>query len=230
MRVMTRSVLAFIAAGNAILNGACTSAATHPAISATQLALLRADSAVFETIVRIKSPENREDHPHQIFHLRINSDPNGHASAFGAMAGGSRGSVSGIDSVRDSVTMMLVSQQRKAILKKLDIEEGGPFRYSLCGGTLAPSAVTPLPTDCPQEIHYYITISLPSLGVPPNLPPGAPNKPPPDLSGEIWTVIVSEAYASPGGQNWFEYAWLLRRDPSDHKLALAHTVLLEWVE
>ena len=227
---MSRTLLACIPTVSVILNVACTSQATHSGISDRQLALLRADSAAFETIVRIKSPRNGNDHPDKVYYLRIDSDPNGHASAFRASAGGSRGSISGIDSVRDSVTMMLVSQQRKAILKNLGVEEGGPVTYSHCRGTLAPSPVTPLPTDCPKEIHYYVTISLPSLGVPPNLPAGPPRKPPPDLTGEIWMVIVSEAYASPGGQNWFEYAWLLRRDPSDHKLALAHTVLLEWVE
>jgi hypothetical protein len=228
---MSRTFLTHLAVASVILSIGCASAATRPTVSDSQLALLRADSAAFETVVRMElsGSEKAHDYPYKIDPLRVDSRPDGQVSAFHDVAGGTTGSVAGPDSARDSVTMTLVSRQRKVILKNLGVQEGGPFKYSQCGGTLdprlAPSA------DCPKENHYYVTIGLPSLGIPPGLRIRVgPKDKPPDLSGEIWTVVVTEAYAGSRGQSWFQHAWLLRRDPVDRRLKLAHTELLSWAE
>jgi hypothetical protein len=229
MKVISRSLVTRILAANAIVGVACSSAATLPAIPDSQLPLLRADSAVFVTIVRMELSGSGKNYPHEINPVRFDSYPNGQASDFPISAGGSTGSIAGSASVRDSVTTLLVSQQRKAILRNLGVEEGGPFNYPQCRGLLAPPTVPPM--GCPKGDQYYVMIGLPSPGIPPELPIRATSSDMmPDLKGEIWTVIVTEAYASRLGQNWFQHAWLLRRDPVNHRFSLAHTVLLSWVE
>jgi hypothetical protein len=229
MKVISRSLVTRILAANAIVGFACTSAATLPPIPDNQLSLLRTDSAAFVAIVRMELSGSGKNYPHEINPVRFDSHPSGLASGFPISAGGSTGSISGPDSVRDSVTTLLASQQRKAILRNLGAEEGGPFNYPQCRGLTAPPTVPPV--GCPKEDQYYVIIGLPSPGIPSALPIRATSSDTmPDVSGEIWTVIVTEAYASRLGQNWFQHAWLLRRDPVNRRFTLAHTVLLSWVE
>ncbi|HEV7595743.1 MAG TPA: hypothetical protein VGO33_12160 [Gemmatimonadaceae bacterium] len=229
MKAISRSLVTSILAANAIVGVACTSAVTLPAIPDDQPSLLRADSAAFVTIVRMELSGSGKSYPHEISPVRFDSHPNGQASDFPISAGGSTGSIPGTASARDSVTTLLVSQQRKAILRNLGVEEGGPFNYPQCRGLLAPPTVPPM--GCPKEDQYYVTIGLPYLGIPSDLPIRATSSDTmPDVSGEIWTVIVTEAYASRLGQNSFQHAWLLRRDPVNRRFTLAHTVLLSWVE
>jgi hypothetical protein len=234
MRPFGRAILIAVWVSSVLMSGGCTPSVARPDLSDRQLALIRADSAVFETVIRMELTGNGKEYPYKINPLRVDSRPDGQASNFPYVAGGSRGSISDpADSMRDSLALSLVREQRKAILRRLGLEEGGPFSYRQCGGTLAPPPRSPSTTSaCPKEAHYYVTIGLPISGIAPGLPKrlGRPDQPVPDLSGEIWTVLVSEAYAGPQGQSWFQHAWLLRRDPIGGRLTLAHTESLAWVE
>jgi hypothetical protein len=196
--------------------------------------LIRADSDAFETIVRTRFPQAGKDSPRPI-NVVVDPNPEGSPVNFAEFAGGSTG-VGPRDAVslKDSVAMTLVVQQRQAILRRLGIQAGGPFKYPECGGTLAPP---PPPgginsrAKCPRESHYYLAVGLPSLGVPENLRKlPHPYTPAPDLSGEVWTAIDFEAEIGAGGQNWFQHALFLRRDPTDRRLKLADKRLLSWAE
>src|ERR1700682_2281907 len=94
-------------------------------LTSQQLGLIRADSAAFETVIRMELTGNGKEYPYKINPLRVDSRPNGQASDFPEVAGGFRGSISDpADPMRDSLAISLVRQQRKAILRRLGAEEG----------------------------------------------------------------------------------------------------------
>lgn len=205
-------------------------------LSAQQPALIRADSEVFETVVRLLLTGGEKDYPYKRDPLRVDSHPEAAPSPFDDVAGGQTGSAtSAAESRPDSATLLVVSERRRVILKRIGVEEGGAYRYPKCHGTLMiqPRGAPPPPAgDCPDKPHNYAAISTPIKGVAVTIPERLRRQDlaAPDPRGEIWTVIVSEAYVGPGGQNWFEHAWILRRDPTDNRLKLALTVLLAWAE
>lgn len=239
MKVIRAAFVAcFLATPILVAGSGCGRISARSMLSPAQLALLRADSDVFETIARAELPTTKEDSSPRIHALRIDSDPNGRPSAFHDVAGGSRGLGAGdAEPGKDSTTMILVVRQRKAILKRLGFEEGAPFNYPQCSAMLGftphlDSSRADRYAKCPKEVHNYLTIGLPFRGVPENLKRmrRASGAPAPDLTGEVWTVVTSHAYAAAKGQYWSRSAVLLRRDPADGRLKLAETILLSWAE
>jgi len=141
---------------------------------------------------------------------------------------------SSVDTVAEGATQ-LITDQRKEILKDLHIEQGGPFVYPDCGGFRTrryrdSAAVHPDP-DCPKAFHHYVTVGLPTRGASTVVTKARrAETPPPDTTGELWTVLVTETSVGPGGQQWRQYAWLFRRDPLNGRLRVAEKLLLSWAE
>jgi hypothetical protein len=98
----------------------------------------------------------------------------------------------------------------------------------------SPKPARPSPdihAGCPRREQDYLTVSLPVRGKPKALndrPNGSGR--PVSLTGEVWTVVVEEASAGPGGSTWSQHVWLFTRNPSNGRLQLADTILLGIVE
>ena len=89
----------------------------------------------------------------------------------------------------------------------------------------------PPPTGCPAVIENYLTVGIPVRGELALIQQiKRPNTKPIDLSGEVWLAVVDKYYASPGGQNWFQSAYVLKRDPATRQLGVVTTILLSWAE
>lgn len=137
------------------------------------------------------------------------------------------------DSVAPSPnTFNRITHQRRAILDRLGVEEGGPFFFPGCGGvrTGEPADAPPSGTGCPTQWRRYVTIGLPHRGV--GMIPEKLRKTEPRSfdTGEVWTVLVTETSIGPGGQDWKHQAWVLTRAPGDAGLSLATRFLLSWAE
>jgi hypothetical protein len=128
-----------------------------------------------------------------------------------------------------------IARERQAILDRLGVEEGGPFFFPGCGGVRtgepAPrSDAGASDTGCPTQWRRYVTIGLPHRGV--GMIPEKVRKTEPRSfdTGEVWTVLVTEASSGPGGQDWKQYAWVLTRHPGGAGLSLTTRFLLSWAE
>jgi hypothetical protein len=128
-----------------------------------------------------------------------------------------------------------IAQERRAILERLGIEEGGPFLYPGCGGVrtgeAAPQSGNPAArAGCPTEWRRYVTIGLPRPGlaqIPEKLRRAEPQS---FDTSDVWTVLVTETSIGAGGQDWKQYAWVLGRHPRRAELALVARFLLSWAE
>jgi hypothetical protein len=203
-------------------------------ISGSDRSLVRADAEVFETIVRSEIPGKAGDSTVSPGFLRIDARPVGDNEP---LASGEQPRVLDLERPADSTSANAVAQitdQRRAILKLLHVEEGGPFLYPDCGGTRprrVKGAAALVGANCPKEFRRYVTVGLPYRGAAPALDKlRSPEAQPPDSTSEVWTVLVTESSIGPGGQDWRKYAWLLRRNPDNNRLALAERFLLSWAE
>jgi hypothetical protein len=196
--------------------------------------LVRADAEVFETIIRSEIPDKAGDSTVSPGFLRFDARPVGDNAV---LAGGEPTRALDLDKSGDSTSSKAVSQiteQRRAILKLLHVEEGGPFLYPDCGGThprRVKGAAALIGANCPKEFRRYVTVGLPYRGAAPALDKlRSPEAPSPDSTSEVWTVLVTESSIGPGGQDWRKYAWLLRRNPDTNRLTIAERFLLSWAE
>lgn len=192
--------------------------------------LAAADAETFEAIVRSQMSNSVS-----AGFLRVDSRPAGDKELLSptpASAGFDPDSLS--DTVAESAAR-IIADQRKEILHDLHVEEGGPFNYPSCGGFRTrrfrdSSAIHPDP-ECPKAFRRYVTVGLPTRGASMLLNKARlPETPPPDTTGELWTVLVTESSVGPGGQQWRQYGWLFRRDPATANLAVAEKYLLSWAE
>jgi hypothetical protein len=233
--------------GATILIGAfgCRSLATRENLTEQQVALIRADSEVFEAVVRAQLAGNMKDYPYHLDGLRYDSRPSIPVAAFPITAPRSqKAGMTGPFEAPDSVMMRRLAVNRKQILKQAGVEEGGPLPYSNCAGLLVPPPPPPVGSSappstarsdvhasCPRHSESYLTVSLPIRGEPevlkrrPNLKGRRVN-----LTGEVWTVVVEGDTAGPNGSMWTQYAWVLTRAQSTSRLELADTNLLGVVE
>jgi hypothetical protein len=204
-------------------------------LSSQHAYVIRADSELFEAVVGAQLAAGGKNYPYRRPGLRFDSRPSGKTPDFLHAAGGSRGLAPATAYERpDSATLAAIARNRQQILKLAGVEEGGPFLYPRCGGTLvpppAPNAADPR-ASCPKQGEHYLTVWFPIRGFPEALKKlRRPDGKPVELTGDIWTSIVDEAYAGPNGQNWFQHAWVFRRNASSGHLELADTILLAWVE
>jgi hypothetical protein len=230
-------------AGATILIGAigCQSVPARERLTDQQLALIRADSEVFEAVVRAQLAGNKKDYPYHLDGLRYDSRPSTPVAAFGTTTPHPQKSeTTGPFQTPDLGIVDLLAKNRKEILERAAVEESVPRTYSNCAGTLVPPPPPPVGSppsarraqpdvhaSCPRREESYVTVSLPVRGEPralkeiPN-PTGRRVS----LTGEVWTVVVEQTSAGPGGSMWSQHAWLFNRNPSDRRLHLADTILL----
>jgi hypothetical protein len=192
--------------------------------------LAATDAETFSVIVRSQMTDNASPG-----FLRVDARPAGDKELIASTPPSSPGFDP--DSPTDTVAEgdnRFITDQRKEILNDLHIEEGGPFFYPECGGFRTrrfrdTGVVHPEP-DCPKGFRRYVTVSLPTRGASVVAKARRPESPPPDTSGEVWTVLVTETAVGPGGQQWRQYAWLFRRDPQTGHLDVAEKLLMSWAE
>jgi hypothetical protein len=233
---------AMVAAGSS----ACSSPPANASPSGQQVPLIRADSEVFEAVVRAQLAGAAKDYPYHLDGLRYDSRPSSPIVAFRITAQPSRRSAgSGLFQTPDPATLDRLAANRKKILERAGVEAGGPFPETNCAGVRVPAPPPPPPgsptsarpsqsdihAGCPRRDENYLTVSLPVRGQPTALnghpdPKGRRVS----LTGEVWTVVVEKNSAGPSGSTWSQDAWLFTRNPSNGRLQLADTILLGVVE
>ena len=207
-------------------------------LSAEQVPLIRADSEVFAALIHARV-ESGADTVLVNPKAEIDSRPWGEGKRFHDVAGGGTGYGSPDLAYKpDSSTLALLAENRKKILRASGRREGKGFSYPRCGGTLAPPPPPPAPGDtsarrtdihggCPATDEGYVNVGIPLRGIPEGFKKA---RQPIEISGDVWTVVINNHYVGPGGQNWFQSAVVLRRDPASGQLRIAKTVLLSWAE
>jgi hypothetical protein len=207
-----------------------------------ELTLIAADSEVFAAVVRSQLDGKDDDYPSNLTRFRYDSRPYGTPTGYPEMFAG----VQGID---PTLTFAHASQDaiddvvnnRKRILETASVKEGGPLVLSQCAGARvpAPPPVRGSPTrirradvhaGCPKSPQYYLTVGLPIRGQPEGLKNMRDTRGRRvNLGGDVWSVLVTEFAAGPGGWTRSEYAWLFRRN-RNRRLELATTVLVGVIE
>jgi hypothetical protein len=199
--------------------------------SRAERAVLAADAEVFETVIRSELSPDPADSVASLRVMRVDSRPVTDNGELTATSTGHTGFE--LDKDSDSVSdagVARIADQRKEILSDLHVEEGGPFAYPGCGGSRSHGSTEQSIAACPREWRRYITVGIPYRGTAAVIDKLRTQSPPPDSSAELWTVLVAENSVGPGGQEWRQYAWLLRRDPGNGQLALVEKFLLSWAE
>ena len=197
--------------------------------------MVHTDAEVFETVARSELFAGAEDSSRSPRFLRIDSRPVDNTSILPSKPVGPSGIPLDDDSILASPAVLNgIAQERRAILERLGVEEGGPFIFPGCEGvrtgeTEPKRGVTPR-AGCPTQWRRYVTIGLPRRGI--GLIPEAVRKTDPRAfdTGEVWTVLVTETSIGSGGQDWKQYASVLTREPDREGLTLAARYLLTWAE
>ncbi|HMI49751.1 MAG TPA: hypothetical protein VK481_13840 [Gemmatimonadaceae bacterium] len=205
-------------------------------LSPSERELAHTDAEVFEAVARSELVVPIDDSSRLPRFLRIDSRPVDNTALLPPQSTASPEFVLESDSVLpSSAAINRIGQDRRAILERLGIEEGGPFFFPGCEGVRTGEAA-PAPgatssrAGCPSQWRRYVTIGLPRRGV--GLIPEKVRRTEPRSfdSGEVWTVLVTETSIGSGGQDWKQYAWVLTRDPDRAGLGLAARFLLSWAE
>jgi hypothetical protein len=205
-------------------------------LSTSERELVHTDAEVFEAVARSELVAGMEDSSRSPRFLRIDSRPEDNTSTLPPKPPGPAGIPLDDDSIAtSSVAIDRITLERRAILQRLGVEEGGPFVFPSCEGvrtaeTEPKSGVAPPRTGCPTQWRRYVTIGLPRRGV--GLIPEAVRKTDPRSfdTGEVWTVLVTETSIGSGGQDWKQYASVLTREPGGDGLSLSGRFLLTWAE
>ncbi|MGZ3373984.1 MAG: hypothetical protein ACXU9Z_11915 [Gemmatimonadaceae bacterium] len=205
-------------------------------LSTSERELAHTDAEVFEAVARSELVAGTEDSSRSPGFLRIDSRPVDNTSLLPAKPTTPAGIPSDDDSVLPSSAVIdRIASERRAILERLGVEEGGPFVFPGCEGVRSGESepklgVTPPRAGCPTQWRRYVTIGLPRRGV--SLIPENVRKTDPRSfdTGEVWTVLVTETSIGSGGQDWKQYASVLTREPDREGLTLAARFLLTWAE
>jgi len=200
--------------------------------------LVRADSEVFEAVVRAQLAGTEKTYPFHLDDPVFDSRPYGTDSARAPTGGFFK---------KDDLTLGLglpaevvsrLVQARKQVLASLNVREGPRRNNNQCPGLLVPrrspdgaidtASMRELRAKCPRKSESYLHVGIPIPGEPGDLrkPRGLSDKPLPELDGELWTVIVEADHAGPGGSMWEYHAWVFRRNPATRRLELARTSLI----
>lgn len=206
-------------------------------LSTSEREIVHTDAEVFEAVARSELVVGTEDSARSTGFLRIDSRPVDNTSTLPPQRRAQTGIALGEDDsiLAPPAVIDRITKERRAILKRLGVEEGGPFFFPGCEGvrsgeTEPKRGVTPPRTGCPTQWRRYVTIGLPRRGV--GLVPENVRKTDPRSfdTGEVWTVLVTETSIGSGGQDWKQYASVLTREPDDQGLTLAARFLLTWAE
>jgi hypothetical protein len=205
-------------------------------LSTAERELVHTDAEVFEAVARSERLIGMQDSSRLPLFLRIDSRPIDNTTLLPPQTPAPTGFALEDDSApASSGTLTRIARERRAILDRLGVEEGGPFFFPGCGGVRTGKTV-PKPgsirsdTGCPTEWRRYVTIGLPRRGV--DVIPEKVRRVEPRSfdTGEVWTVLVTETSIGTGGQDWKQYAWVLTREPGRGDLSLAARFLLSWAE
>ena len=205
-------------------------------LSTSERELVHTDAEVFEAVARSELLVGTEDSSRSPRFLRIDSRPEDNTSTLPPKPAGPAGIPLDDDSMlASSAAIDRIAKERRAILERLGVEEGGPFVFPDCEGvrsaeTEPKSGATPPRAGCPTQWRRYVTIGLPRRGV--GLIPENVRKTDPRSfdTGEVWTVLVTETSIGSGGQDWKQYASVLTREHDREGLTLAARFLLSWAE
>ena len=230
--LVSRPLLPWLAYGIAlIITEGCDN------LSTSERELVHTDAEVFEAVARAELVVGTEDSSRSPGFLRIDARPVDNTSTLPPQRRAQTGiALDDDDSMpASSAVINRITQERRAILERLSVEEGGPFFFPGCEGirsgeSSSKPGVTPPRAGCPTQWRRYITIGLPRRGV--GLIPENVRKTDPRSfdSGEVWTVLVTETSIGSGGQDWKQYASVLTREPDRDGLALAACFLITWAE
>jgi hypothetical protein len=206
------------------------------------LTMIDVDSQVFAAVVRAQLDGGDDEYPYRLSRLRYDARPYGTSSGYPEVFAGVEGISPTLSFPRASPSeseIRYLVQTRKKILQVNGVREGERVSHSQCAGAGVP---TPPPTrgrssariskpldvhaGCPKRPEHYLTVGLPLHGLPPGLKNlrdtrGRTVRP----RGEVWTVIVDETSAGPGGWKQSQYAWLFQRNRSG-RLELTNTILI----
>jgi hypothetical protein len=227
----SRPVLSCLAFGVALLTtDGCDN------LSTSERELVHTDAEVFEAVARSELVAGTEDSSRSPRFLRIDSRPVDNTSLLPPKPTSPAGIPVDDDSISaSSAVINRIAQERRAILERLGVEEGGPFIFPGCegvrtGDTEPRRGPAPSRAGCPSQWRRYVTIGLPRRGV--ALIPENVRKTDPRSfdTGEVWTVLVTETSIGSGGQDWKQYASVLTREPDGEGLTLAARFLLTWAE
>lgn len=236
-----RYLAAIVAFGIAGIAGlACRTVETNN-FSPADLGLIAADSEVFDAVVVPHAAALSKPFLLDRGGARFDSRPYGGQARFAGADGGSNGDSPSLFAVPESSTVARMIDVRRLVLKKNRLTEGGPFSFQNCAGTLTPppppsassvsSRSSDLKAGCPNHEVTYISVGVPARGMPKELRQMQAGDPKPvDPSEVVWSVVVEESSAGSGGQNWQRHAWLLTRNPLNHRLEVAQTILMAWAE
>jgi guanyl-specific ribonuclease Sa len=183
---------------------------------------------VFESVIRSEQSPDPADSAASLRVMRVDSRP---VTDNDPLTPTPRQTGFDLDKASDSLSdasIARIAAQRKAVLGDLHVEEGGPFAYPGCGGSHGSTELSF--AACPRDWRRYITVGIPYRGTAAVIDKLRTLSPAPDSTAELWTVLVAENSVGPGGQEWRQYAWLLRRDPATGRLALVEKFLLSWAE
>jgi hypothetical protein len=205
-------------------------------LSTSERELVHTDAEAFEAVARSELVVGMEDSSRLSGFLRIDSRPVDNTSTLPPQRRAATGFALDDDSMPSSPSAInQIEQERRAILERLGVEEGGPFVFPGCEGvrtgeTEPKPGTTPLRAGCPTEWRRYVTVGLPRRGI--GLIPENVRKTDPRSfdTGEVWTVLVTETSIGSGGQDWKQYASVLTREPDGAGLTLAARFLLTWAE
>jgi hypothetical protein len=218
------------------LAGAFLAFAACDNLSTSERELVHTDAEVFEAVARSELVVGVEDSSRSPGFLRIDSRPVDNTSTLPPQRRAPTGIALDDDSMtQSSAVINQIERERRAILDRLGVEEGGPFIFPGCEGvrtgeTEPKPGSTPLHAGCPAQWRRYVTIGLPRRGV--GLIPENVRKTDSRSfdSGEVWTVLVTETSIGSGGQDWKQYASVLTRESDREGLTLAARFLLTWAE
>jgi hypothetical protein len=205
-------------------------------LSTAERELVHTDAEVFEAVAQAERVVGMEDSSRLPLFLRMDSRPIDNVTLPSSQTGAAPGIALEDDSAGPSSgTLKEIARERRAILDRLGVEEGGPFYFPGCRGVHTGTAA-PKPgsirsdTGCPTEWRRYVTVGLPRRGVG-QIPEKVRRTDPQSFdAGEAWTVLVTETSIGIGGQEWKQYAWVLTREPDRADLSVAARFLLSWAE
>jgi hypothetical protein len=205
-------------------------------LSTSERELVHSDAEAFEAVARSELVNDTEDSSRSPRFLRIDSRPVDNTSILPPKPAAPAGIPFDDDSMAASSAVIdRIARERRAILARLGVEEGGPFVFPGCDGVRTGDrepkrGTNPARAGCPTQWRRYVTIGLPRRGV--GLIPENVRKTDPRSfdSGEVWTVLVTETSIGSGGQDWKQYASVLTREPGREDLNLAARFLLTWAE
>lgn len=205
-------------------------------LSTAEREIVHTDAEAFEAVARSEMIVGTEDSSRSPGFLRIDSRPVDNTSTLPPQRAQTGIALDDDDSMlASSAVLDRIARERRAILERLGVEEGGPFFFPGCEGVRSgetkpkPGATQPR-AGCPTQWRRYVTIGLPRRGI--GLIPESVRKTDPRSfdTGEVWTVLVTETSVGSGGQDWKQYASVLTREPDREGLALAARFLLTWAE